>query len=530
MYWVDKITNIVENRFAKKISNNEEIIIRDEKTCSGRVHVGSLRGVVIHGIIYEALKEKNIKSKFLFEINDFDPMDDCPPYCKQLEIYMGKPLYTVPSPDGNAKNFAEYFAEEFIEVIDNLGFKAEYYRLSDKYKDGKFNETIRLALENADAIRKIYKDISGSEKSKDWMPLQVICPKCGKISTTIVTDFDGETVGFRCEESLVTWTKGCGANGRISPFNGNGKLPWKVDWAAKFKVMNVDIEGAGKDHATKGGSREVSKQICEKIFNYPNPLDIPYDFFVIGGKKMSSSKGRGVSAKEVSDLLPPEIARLLFLRKEPKKPIDFNPEGDTIPILFDEFDRLSEAYFFTDKSKEDFARICELSNLPQCRSKLKNIFYPRFRDVAFIVQLPHIDFLEKIESIKGSKLTKEEKTEAEKRATYAKKWLEIWAPEQFVFKISEELPEESKNIDQNGLLVLKEILNFFESIQKPNGQDLHAFLHSLKENLNLQPNDIFNPIYKAFLGRDSGPKAGFLLSVLDAEFVKKRLKEATRGS
>ncbi len=526
MYWVDQICDEIEQLYAEKIKSGQSLIIRDEKTCSGRVHVGSLRGIAVHGIMEQILIERGRDAKFLFEINDFDPMDDVPPeHEKEFTQYLGQPLYSVPSPDGKAKNFAEMYAEEFIGVVEHIGFNAQFYRLHDEYKSGKFNEAIRTCLEHANDIRKIYKEVAESEKPNDWMPLQVACPKCGKIGTTMVFDFDGETVGFECKKNLVSWAEGCETKGRISPFDGNGKLPWKVEWAAKFKVMGVDIEGAGKDHYTKGGSRDISKRICEEILDYPNPFDIPYEFFVIGGKKMSSSKGKGASAKEVSDLLPPEITRLLLLRKQARQPVDFDPEGDTIPNLFDTFDRMADLYFKPHEGKEDFARIFEVSNLEKNRKKISPMFVPRFREVSFLVQMPHMDFLEKVTEMKGAELTEREIIEAKRRSEYAKKWLDLWAPEQFVFQISDELPEITRAFSEGDKKVCAEILQFFEGNSNPDGEAIHGFLHTLKEKLNISPKEIFVPIYQAFFGRDSGPKAGFLLSVLDAEFVKKRLKK-----
>ena len=195
MFWGDRLAEEIKNKYADKIKSGEPLIIRDEKTMSGRVHVGSLRGVAIHGIISEILTEQKIKNKYLFEINDFDPMDGLPEDLKEkFQPYLGMPLCNIPSPDGIAKNFAEYFAAEFTQVVKETGFTPEHYRASDLYKEGKYNETIQLALENADKIRDIYKKVSNSEKGEEWLPIQMICEKCGKISTTKAISFNGEKV------------------------------------------------------------------------------------------------------------------------------------------------------------------------------------------------------------------------------------------------------------------------------------------------------------------------------------------------
>src|SRR3989344_1762578 len=290
MYWADVISEKTKTLYKEKIKAKTPIVIRDEKTLSGRVHVGSLRGVAIHGIVDEVLKEGGIASKYFFEFNDFDPMDGLPVYLDQEKFlpYMGRPLCDVPSPDGKAKNYAEYFGEEFAGVIKELGFTPEYYRSSELYRSGKYNAVIKTALLNADKIRDIYKKVSGGQKADDWLPLSVICEQCGKVGTTKATSFDGEQVEYECG-NFVKWAKGCGHKGRISPFDGRAKLPWKVEWAAKFSVLGVDVEGGGKDHSTKGGAREIADTISREVFNREPPLNIPYEFFNVGGKKMSSS-------------------------------------------------------------------------------------------------------------------------------------------------------------------------------------------------------------------------------------------------
>ena len=147
MFWADRIAETAEKKFGKG-----PILIRDEKTPSGRVHVGSMRGVAIHGAIAEALKDRGVPNIFKYEFNDFDPMDGFPEYLpEEFRQYMGLPLLKIPSPDGKAANFAEYFANEFKEVILAAGFTPEFYNVSELYLSGKMDDAIRLALDRAAA-------------------------------------------------------------------------------------------------------------------------------------------------------------------------------------------------------------------------------------------------------------------------------------------------------------------------------------------------------------------------------------------
>ena len=143
---------------------------------------------------------------------------------------------------------------------------------------------IKIALERASDIRRILKDISGSKKDASWLPISVICETCGKMMTTRAYDYDGETVAYACDRSPDECVP-CGHVGRLKPWKGATKLFWKVDWAAKWVAQGIDIEGGGKDHSTKGGSRDVANHISREIFDYEPPFDIPYEFFSSEGRK-----------------------------------------------------------------------------------------------------------------------------------------------------------------------------------------------------------------------------------------------------
>ncbi|MEK7219545.1 MAG: lysine--tRNA ligase, partial [Patescibacteria group bacterium] len=462
--------------------------------------------------------------RYLFEFNDFDPMDGLPVYLDQEKFlpYMGKPLCDIPSPDGKAKNYAEYFGNEFANVISELGFVPEYYRSSELYLSGKYNDVIKTALLNADKIREIYKKISGSQKEDSWLPLSVICEKCGKVGTTRASSFDGEFVQYECGD-FVKWASGCGHKGKASPFDGKAKLPWKVEWAAKFSVLEVDIEGGGKDHSTKGGAREIADAISREVFNREPPLNIPYEFFNVGGKKMSSSKGAGSSSREVADLLPPNIFRLLLIQKDPKRTIEFIPDGDTIPILFDTYDKFAQTYF--EGVKDDFTRLFPFVHLPKERAKIIKRILPRFSEITYLVQMPHINIKKQIETQEGRALNEDDLKELEIRKKYAKKWLTTYAPEDYKFEIQKELPESAKNLSSLQKDALSEVLSFLESEKDLDGQKLHTKLHEIKVSLNIEPKLFFSAIYLSILGKESGPKAGWFLSVLPKDFLIKRFKE-----
>jgi lysyl-tRNA synthetase class 1 len=524
MFWADRIAQeIQKTEYAKNATEKKPLIIRDEKTLSGRVHIGSMRGVAIHGLISEVLTELGIPNSYKYELNDFDPFDSIPGYLDEefFKEHLGKPLYMVPSPEPGFANYAEYFGAEFIAAHEKAGFTPEYYRATELYQSGAMDSYIRTALERSDDIRAILKEVSGSVKDPSWLPISVACENCGKMMTTRATDFDGETVAYVCDKG-PDGTIPCGHSGRISPFGGKAKLFWKVDWAAKWMAIGVDVEGAGKDHSTKGGSRDVASHIVRALFGHEDPFDIPYEFFLVGGKKMSSSKGKGSSAKDMSDLFTREVFRLVMIGKDINQQIDVNPEGDSVPRTFDWYDDLSEQLKAGEQN--DFTRLYELCQLPENREKKENPWQLRFSQVAFIVQMPHLNLEKEAELVKGTPLTDLEKTALAERAVFAKYWLETYAPEEYKFILQDTLPSVEISDTQKKALAL--LAEYMES--EHSGEDIHARLHELKTEVPIPAKELFVALYRIFLNRDSGPKAGWFLSVLPREFVQKRLKEASQ--
>ncbi|OGH08887.1 MAG: lysine--tRNA ligase [Candidatus Levybacteria bacterium RBG_16_35_6] len=504
MFWADEIAEKII-----KSGKFKPYWVDDMKTPSGFSHVGSLMGPVIHSMIFRSLKDAGQKAIFTFVINDFDPADDLLPEIKgtDFEEELGKPLKLAKSPDPKFKSMADMFGDDFTKAIKNLGVEADIMSSWEIYHQGKFDEVIREALDNAGKIQDIYQEVSGSKKKEaGWLPFQVICEKCQKLGTTKVYDWDGEKVSYICEQNLVTWAKGCGHRGKVSPFGGTGKLPWKVDWAAHWKVIGVTIEGAGKDHASKGGSYDIAMTICKDVFKYDQPFKLPYEFVLIGGKKMSSSKGLGIKAHDLVRILPSEVGRFLFARNGIKSQTNFDPEGtNAIPVLFDDYQKAAAEYF--KKEKTDLARAFELSQFDEIRKPPK----VRFSVLAQWVQMPNMK-----DSIKKEGL--------EDWAKYARVWVEKYAPEKERFQIQENLQEQIK-LSKEQKLYLKSLEADFSKKMDP--EQIQLLIYNKAKEQGISSKEAFAAVYSIFLGKDHGPKAGWLLANLNREFIVERLNEAS---
>ncbi len=262
------------------------------------------------------------------------------------------------------------------------------------------------------------------------------------------------------------------------------------------------------------------------MFDHEPPLNIPYEFFNVNGKKMSSSKGAGSSSREIADLLPPHILRLLLIQKLPQRVIDFIPDGDTVPTLYDTYDKLAGDYFA--HAEGDGSRLFKLIHFPVISSLLKERFLPRFSQMAYLVQMPHIDIKAEAAKEKGADLVEADVAEIDLRSKYARRWLDQYAPEDYKFEIQTSLPKVAEALSSVQKEALNKVLEYVRSVSILNGQDLHTKLHEIRKNMTIEPKDFFEALYLSFLGKSSGPKAGWFFSVLDKKFVEKRLEEASQ--
>jgi len=512
MFWCDQLL--------EKIDGPQTI--NDSKTPSGRAHVGALRGPLIHDAIYRMLKAKGVPVRYLFGVDDYDPVDEIPyGEVEHFAKYLGAPLCNTPPPPGsNATDMAEHYISEFFSVFGELGIRPEFYRMRDIYRSGRFNEAIDAILRKADVVRRIYKEVSGAERADDWHPLQVICENCGRIGTTVVTAYDGKEVTYECKPDLVKWAKGCGFRGRMSPFDGKSKLPWKLEWCAKWRTFPVTIEGAGQDHSTKGGSRDVAMACVRAIFGQQPPLNCPYDFFLVGGAKMSSSKGIGVTSRQMADFLPPEILRFLLIRPPPRQPVNFEPSEVYIINLFNDFDRYHRKFYHDANAPAGDKRIYELSQVdPEPDHWLAD-----FQLVVALTQMPHLDIAKELERRKGSPFTALERKHLELRIRAARYWVEHYATEEEKTRLQEAMPARAEALTATQRAFLQTLATLLPETPWE-GDALQVAIFNAARLTPIDQPSAFKAIYRVLLDRENGPKAGNFLSFLEREFVVRRFSE-----
>ncbi|RCV64074.1 lysyl-tRNA synthetase, class 1 [Methanophagales archaeon] len=502
MHWSKVIAKeIVDSRRETKQ------VIATGITPSGAIHVGNLREIIIGDAVHTALRDMDVDAKLIYIADTFDPLRRRYPFLPEdYETHVGKILTEIPDPEGCHLSYADHFLQPFLDSLELLEIEVEIYRADEMYKSGLYVDVIKEAFLRRDEIAQILEDVSGRQMSEDWTPFNPICDACGRITTAIVTDYDleKEEAYYECE---------CG-NKDVASFTGGGKLTWRVDWAARWKILGVTIEPFGKDHAAPGGSFDTGTRISTEIYNYDAPYPIPFEHIHLKtqsgeGKKakvtsMSSSKGTNIPVHAIVEAVPPTILKHVIVRVRPDKHIEFNP---ALPILY-----------LIDEYEREIGGIGKgvAGEIP-------------FRHLLALVQIARGEFPNLIEVIKRSGYAVHgddaELEELRKKAGYAENWLRTYAPPSMKFELQLDVPtEELKQLSEPQR---KALGGLAQDIQDGmNAEDWHNRIYDVASATNMETKELFQAIYMALLKKPSGPRAGWLLASLDSEFLRSRFESA----
>lgn len=333
MHWADSIAKTLSHR-------GDKHVIASGITPSGEFHIGHLREILTSDMITRGCRSVGMEAEFVFFVDDADPLRKVYSFLDDsYEQYIGHQLANIPPPDESGVpdlqrfekgvSYAQHFLEPFKESLEILGVGIDEYIYNyDAYKDGKFAEVSNIACNRADEIREIIERVSGRELDDDWFPWNPIDAN-GCMDGLTVTGWD---------EPIVHWVDSEGNVGQSDVTKGEGKLPWRMDWPAKWAWRGVTMEPFGKDHGAAGGSYDTGKEIV-RLFDVEPPYPTTYEWISLKGVgAMSSSTGVTIGPMGALRLVPPQIMRYLIARNQPKRHIDFDT-GTALIELADEFQR-----------------------------------------------------------------------------------------------------------------------------------------------------------------------------------------------
>jgi lysyl-tRNA synthetase class 1 len=276
----------------------------------------------------------------------------------------------------------------------------------------------------------------------------------------------------------------------------------------------VAVEPSGRDHSTKGGSIDTGVAIQKQIFKTEPPIQVAYDFVNRAGetKKMSASAGTGINATEVVEVLPPEIVRYFILRYAPSKRLFFDPIH--VAQLIDEF--------AAEITKSPNSKIIEMSRAGADPVVSGVPFSHLVASYQAALKDPE-KALENIARTEHGPTVENQKDIIKKELAFIDQWLAKWAPEEVKFELLKRVePENFSEAEKDYLRALSE--KVAQAPAEADGDWFHKLIYELDGTTGLNKQQLFTTLYKALIGKESGPRAGWFLSILPRDWLIKRLR------
>jgi len=489
------------------IEKKGKIILQTGYGPSGLPHIGTFGEVARTSMMVNALKQlTDIPTEIITFSDDMDGLRKVPenvPNQELLNKYLHKPLTQVPDPFKKFSSFGEHNNEMLKDFLDKFRFEYSFRSSSTLYKDGFFNSTLQLILENYQGIMDIILPTLGKERQRTYSPFLPICPDTGKVLEIPV-------LKILKEKSKIIFDNN-GKKLEISILDGHCKLQWKVDWAMRWYALDIDFEMYGKDLIE---SAILSSRIV-KLIGKTNPSGFAYELFLDEkGEKISKSKGNGITIDQWLEYASPESLSL-YMYQNPKRAKKLYKE--IVPKTVDEY------LDFLEKTKNQN----ELQLLMNPVWHVHNGSIPQedtimsFSMLLNLVEASNANSKELLwKFVKKYKKDILEKDHLifDNLIGYAIKYFND------VIKIQKKY----KKPDSNEKLALEELVKTLEDCNDEMlPEDIQTLIYSTGKENGYSENlrDWFKLIYEVVFGDENGPRMGFFISFFGVNETKELIKE-----
>ncbi len=517
------------------VGEKKDLVINGGLSVSGLQHVGRLRGeITLSQLLTRSFRDEGRKATQSLVLYTQDEWKSKEGQLSQFpgdegRKYIGRRLIDVPDPKGCHGNWVEHYWVDFGGVLDRFTPDIRIVTTTDAYKNPEMQAVVRDLVGRAQAVRAtVNKYRARHPYPSGWLPFEAFCEHCGKSGAKTVA-LSGMTAEYECGK--------CGSKGKSSI--EKGKLNWRLEWPALWKVYHVDIEPFGKDHATPGGSRDSCKEICETILNTRAPMGIPYEWVAQAdrGKElgdMGSSDFIGFTPRAWVEIGDPEVLRYVYA---------FNPIFRRIVLdlsrvdgMHDTYDRAEQLYYAEEREgdEDDQARSYELAALGPIPKE--EPFQLSYRHASFLAQIsPEEERLEwclrrmRDTGLLDQDLTDWEEDRVERRLEQSRIWVEKYVPENRVVLLEALTPEVEKALEDRDREALRAYLD--RASKAPWTEEaIKESMVSLTKvgKLPVDTSRFFRDLYLVLLGKERGPRAAPFLAVLEKDWVLKRLRDAVQ--
>jgi len=522
--WYDKTAlEIVERE--RKLGRSLSMIRTEMGLgASGIPHVGNVSDGIRSHAVTAALHAQGYSSELIAFCDDKDGLRKVPAgFPQSLKKYLGFPVRMVPDPYGCHKSFGEHSNSLLLEAFDKCGVKYKFMSATETYEKGLLNEEIETILLNAQQVGEIIREEVGQEKFEEALPYFAICSNCGRIYTTKAHKLlpKEHKVLYTCEGMEIKGQrfKGCGHKGEANYTRGEGKLVWKVEFAARWRALDIRFEAYGKDIAD---SVRVNDRICQEILNYPPPYHAQYELFLAkGGKRFSKSAGTVFTPQVWFRYGSPQSLNLLMLKRfVGTRAISVMD----IPRYMNEFDELEDIYF-GKKKIENKKELTKLQGLYEylwwLRSPSQSSVHVPYNLLVYLAKVAPKGsetryITEKLREYRYLEEKKEVTSNLEERIRYALNWTQDF----------KEISERTIKLGSGERQAIEELVQLMQT--EMDADQIQGAVFTLARKHDVQPGQFFRTLYTILLGTPTGPRLGPYLVAMGRKNVLDALERVLR--
>jgi lysyl-tRNA synthetase class 1 len=509
--WIDKVADILIKR-EKKLGRKIDVVrVESGLGASGIPHIGSMGDAVRAYGVALALQNFGYDAELIAYSDDLDGLRKIPQGLPQwLKENLGMPVSNIRDPFGSChESYGAHMSGVLLDGLDKLGIKYTFQSATEVYKKGILTEEIDAILRKSSDVGRKIAHMVGQLKYKEVLPYFPICQNCGKLYVTRAEKYlaDEKKILYTCSDTTIgnKGLKGCGYKGEAAISKGDGKLSWKVEFAARWRALDIRFEAYGKDIME---SVEINDWIANEILGYAHPLHIKYEMFLDKrGKKISKSAGNVLTPQKWLRYGSAEsILLLLFKRIQGTRHVGV----DDIPNLMDEYDLYEDMYFGTIQEVNE-AKLIKVKGVYEFIHHLKPPSKP-------CGHIPYRILIQQSSLFSGDPyqiekvynrlakygLIKGQKTDNNllKKIRLASNWANDQFPIVEEFKI--DMTDNQKKAVSELIQILTAFTNFEHDPQA--AKILQTKVFDVARKYELEPKDLFTILYKMLINSDRGPR------------------------
>ncbi|MDG1537245.1 MAG: lysine--tRNA ligase [Candidatus Poseidoniaceae archaeon] len=527
MHWADVAAKALSHK-------GDKHIVSTGITPSGEFHIGHLREILTGDMIARAARNAGLDVEFVFIVDTADPLRKVYDFLgPEYEQFIGHQLGSIPAPDADGNpdwgrfekegwTYGDHFLKPFLQALEQIGVRPRIIDNLESYQSGRFDALAKIACDRADDIREAIERISSRELPESWFPWSPLNSK-GSLDGVTVTGY---------EYPLVHWKDSHGETGSSDISKGEGKLPWRIDWPAKWGWIGVTCEPFGKDHGAAGGSYATGREIVQ-ILGHEPPHPLTYEWISLKGQgAMSSSAGNTIGPIEALDLVPPEILRLLVAKSKPNKAIEFDT-GMSLVNLADEYERLAARDFEVELSDdglsrrqrvqvEDAAGAMRMAAVEEGMAAQATAV--TFRHLALLAQTKSTD--DGVwESLRNAGAITEPTQAMTDRLSRMRAWIasKHFPEEMKISVLSAPNIEALNELSQEEKSVLSSLAVALEQCEW-NATSIGSVIPQSAKDLDLSPKMGYRAAYAALMGKERGPRLAPILAEMEQKEIVDLLK------